>query len=49
MGGLEVREPRGFDVRLHAGAHMLETLPQQRADIGRPSIHRGVVADKFTI
>jgi hypothetical protein len=42
MGGLQIREPCGFDVRLHAGAHMLETLPQQRADIGRAFIAHGV-------
>ena len=48
MGGLYVREPRGFDVRLNSRSHVLETLPQQRADIGRPFI-RNVGAEKFTI
>jgi hypothetical protein len=49
MGGLYVREPSGFDVRLNPSAHMLEALQQQRAHIGRSFIDRRVGVDKFTI
>ena len=49
MGGLYVREARGFDVRLNSVARMLEALPQQRAHIGRSFLGLGVGAAKFTI
>jgi hypothetical protein len=41
MGRLDVGEARRLDVRLHASAHMLETLPKQGAYIGRSFVTAG--------
>ena len=41
MSGLQVGEARSLEVRLHAAAHVFETLAQQRADIGRAFVGDG--------
>jgi quercetin dioxygenase-like cupin family protein len=52
MGRLQVREPRGLEVRFDSGPHMLEALPQQRADVSgvktfytREAVMQSAVAD----